>query len=64
MMVCEAYMLARRIDVITLYSSIERLMTKPIAIGMTKAIMPWVNVRTRFLRKLLMFISSPARNMM
>ena len=63
MMVCEAYMLASSIDVITLYSSMERLMTKPMAIGIMKAIMPWVNVRTRFLRKLLMFISRPARNM-
>ena len=61
-MVCEAYMLARSMDVIMLYSSTPRLMKKPIAIGMTKAIMPWVNVRTRFLRKLAMFISSPARN--
>ena len=34
------------------------------AIGITKAMMPWVNVRSLFFLKLLMFISSPARNMM
>ena len=57
-------MLASSTDVTKPYSSSVTFRPNPMAMGIMKAMMPWVNVRMRFFLKSPMFISRPARNMM
>ena len=57
-------MLASSTDVTKPYSSSVTFSPNPMAMGIMKAMMPWVKVRMRFFLKSPMFISRPARNMM
>ena len=64
MSVCEAYILASKMEETIPYFKMSMLLKKPKTIGMIKASIPNTMALPRIAGKSSMFISKPAKNMM